>query len=714
MFVLALAASIFAGPAIVPWPKEVRVSGEPVLFPTGTSIRVEDESLRPLVDLLANEIQEVHDGAWKRGQDGKVVLRLDRKLKTEEYRLEIADRIRITGGSYAAVAMGTTTLLQSMRSTPKGVEIPRMEIRDEPAYGYRGMLLDVARKYHSPAVIKQCIEMCRLYKIRYLQLHLTDDQLFMFRTQAFPKLNETNPDGIPPYHRRELQDLVHYADVRGVTLVPEFDIPGHTGAMIRAMPELFKIAGTKPYEHHGTINFANEAAIQAVEKIIDEMCDVFRSSPYFHMGGDEADISNADQHPDFQAAFKMHGLTGIAQHEIFRLFIQRINQKVKKRGKRLIVWEGFGREEKTKFPIPKDVLIMEFESAYYLPTDLLADGYQVVNAAWTPLYIVNRHVWPARKVYEWNVTRFGRHSTVYPTTTWFDTRSEGIQGAQVCAWEQPEHLVVTNFRRLVPAMAERVWNPGAGRSYDDFEARFRTTDRIFDRLGQPVQIETSALNPKGADDFDVPTFTEPLTITLRAPLGKQIHYTLDGSAPTAASPRYLRTFAIADTASVRAIAVDWKGDVSRFETAQTFYYAPPKRPNLATGKRVTVSGGTEGPQRPELVVDDDLSLGSSWWANPGPQWLQVDLGEAKEVGLIEVFPYWDGSRYYAYTVEVSLDGEKWDRVGDRSENKLPANASGDAISFRARTVRYVRVNMLRNSANPGVHLVELKVWPPRA
>jgi hexosaminidase len=702
MFAFLLAA--VAAPAWVPWPKGVTMGEGTLTLPARTVIETAQPELRPLAKVLADEVRTVQGAEWRTGDKGQVILRIDKGLRPEVYRLQIADRVRVTGGSYQAVAMGTATLLQSLGT---GLSVPRVDIRDEPAYGYRGMLVDVARKYHSPAVLRQCIEMCRLYKIRFLQLHLTDDQLFTFPSRAYPKLATPNA-----YTRQELADLVRFAHERGVTLVPEFDIPGHTGAMIQAMPELFKIAGTKPYEHHGTINFANEGAIRAVETIIDEMCDVFRSSPYFHMGGDEADISNADQHPDFQAAFAKEGLTGKAQHEIFRRFIRRINEKVKTRGKRLIVWEGFGREPQTKFPIPKDVLIMEFESAYYLPTDLQADGYEMVNAAWTPLYVVNRHVWPARKVYEWSPNRFGRHSTVYPTTTWFETSNRGILGAQVCAWEQPEHLVVTNFRRIAPAMAERIWNPAAGRSYEDFATRFESTDRILERLIQPVKIDTSALNPKGPDDFDVPTFTAPLTIRLGA-LGKEIRYTLDGTVPTSDSPRYERPFTVTDTTTVRAVIVEG-GKRSEYESAQTFYYAPPKTPNLATGKRVTVSGRTEGAQTPELAVDDNLSLNSSWWATPGPQWLQVDLGEEKSVGRIEVFPYWDGARYYQYTVEVSLDGKEWTQVADRSKNTLPANASGDAITFPGRAARYVRVNMLKGSANPGVHLVELKVWPPKA
>jgi len=86
------------------------------------------------------------------------------------------------------------------------------------------------------------------------------------------------------------------------------------------------------------------------------------------------------------------------------------------------------------------------------------------------------------------------------------------------------------------------------------------------------------------------------------------------------------------------------------------------------------------------------------------------LASSFAIGRIEVFPYWDGSRYYQYTVEVSEDGKTWKQVGDKSTNTLPANPSGDSFALTGVSGRYVRVNMLKCNANEGVHLVELKVW----
>lgn len=134
---------------------------------------------------------------------------------------------------------------------------------------------------------------------------------------------------------------------------------------------------------------------------------------------------------------------------------------------------------------------------------------------------------------------------------------------------------------------------------------------------------------------------------------------------------------------------------------------------LAYRKPVTVSGGTEAGHAPERVVDGNAYDvgGSSWWAGPPtPRWLQVDLQKVHRLNRVHVFPYWDGGRYYQYTVEVSVDGEDFSQVADMSKNTRPATPKGDVHKFAPIQARYVRVNMLFNSANPSVHLVELRVF----
>ena len=314
----------------------------------------------------------------------------------------VADRAVVAGGNYAAVAMGTVTLLESLVAADGKISLPRVAINDEPAAAYRGLMIDVVRRYHSIAGLKRIVQLCRLYKVRYLQLHLTDDQGFMFPSKAYPLLATKNENGGKTYTIEQLEDLVAYADARGVTIIPEYEMPGHSAAANRAMHDLFIIAKTKPYEHHASINFCKDEVMRAVATIVGEMCEVFRSSPYFHIGGDEADLALADQNVDFKAAMKKHDLPN--QHELYRRFICQMNEIVKHHGKQMIVWEGFGRQGRV--PIPKDIVVMSYEIRFYMPGDLLQDGYPVINASWTPLYVVNANARPPEEIFAWRLTQF--------------------------------------------------------------------------------------------------------------------------------------------------------------------------------------------------------------------------------------------------------------------------------------------------------------------
>jgi hexosaminidase len=698
LLLLALTAASFAtAQAVVPQPKSISFGTKPLACEG--PITCSDASLLPHARVLAEELRSL-DGQKRTVKVGAmgagIHLALNPAHKGEGYRVRGR---QIDAGTAAGVAWGSSALLQAY---PRSVTID-----DAPDHPYRGVLVDVARKWHSIDTLKQVVNLCRFYRVRYLQLHLTDDQAFTFRSRAFPELAMYNQHGGRSYTRRELEELVAYADARGVTIVPEIDVPGHSAILVKARPDLFKIAGTQPYEHHATINFAKPEAVGAVAEIIEEMCEVFKSSPYFHIGGDEADYSLADQNAEFQQSFRELGLEGAAQHELYRRFLIQMNEVVKKNGKQTIIWEGFAREPGSKFPIPKDILVMEFESAYYLPLELLQDGYTVINAAWTPLYVVNRHRWPARKVFDWKPTQFSRFGDVWKTITTFEAEpTNQIIGAQFCAWEQPEYREMESLIDSVPAMSERLW--GSTASWGDFARRAAEAKKRFCLLYQPVELNAKGLTEPGPDDFAGSAFYDAAEVRASSLRPGFIRYTTDESPVTASSPIMPATLKLDKTTVVRAALFTARGARIGGETGVTFYRDARPTDNLARGKSVTSSGGTQGAQTPDLAVDGRLELGSSWWAGPWPQWLQVDLEKVTEIGAVTVYPYWDGSRYYQYKVEGSEDGFSWALLLDRSGNTVPASLAGDRVEIRTR-VRFVRVTMLKNTANEGVHLVELVV-----
>jgi hypothetical protein len=133
----------------------------------------------------------------------------------------------------------------------------------------------------------------------------------------------------------------------------------------------------------------------------------------------------------------------------------------------------------------------------------------------------------------------------------------------------------------------------------------------------------------------------------------------------------------------------------------------PAEPDLLSGCKVEASSSEPnyGPQR---AVDGHVTLESSWRATPYPQWIRMDMGAAHKLKAIKVWPYWGGGRYYQYSVEVSTDGATWEKVGDKLTNTTPASEAGDTFEFDAKLVRLVRINVIYNNLNKGVHIVEIK------
>lgn len=231
---------------------------------------------------------------------GDVILCLDSRLRPNEYVLTVADTVQVVGKDDYSVGAATATFLQLLRVQNRSLLVPKCEIKDIPFYPFRGLLLDLARKYHTPQGIKQVITLCRFYKIRYLHLDLTDDQLFMFPSSAFPQIGTSNQEfarfepasqlHTRPYTKDELVDLERYAKARGVMLIPELDLPGHSGRLISDAQDVFGIPG-----NGSTVHIARAKTIAAVTQLIHEVIDIFKSTPYIHLGADEVGLEGLEQ-----------------------------------------------------------------------------------------------------------------------------------------------------------------------------------------------------------------------------------------------------------------------------------------------------------------------------------------------------------------------------------------------------------------------------------
>ena len=472
---------------IIPSPKEIikdRDNGALELENT-ISIFVKGEDSKKFFDLFTNDLKIIFSQNlnFKKSDniDSDISFNIENSLGNEEYKIEIDKNVIITGGSYNAITMAKSSLLQIIKlKSNKTIILPKSKIIDEPDSSYRGLMIDLSRMWHSLESIRNVIDLASFYKIKYLQLHLSDDQAFAFPTDSFPNL--PTPDR--PYTKKDFVELVEYAKIRGVTIIPEIDVPGHSRQFIETYPKIFDV--DNGIKKSNVINIANEEVYKALDQIIAEVVEVFYNSPFVHMGADEAKLDLYKNVKEVKSFMKKNKL-GDDVHELYRYFIVRVNKIVKKYDKQMLVWEGFRKEGKIK--IPKDIIVFEFETLYNHPKNLIEDGYTLVNTSWTPLYAVyggvknkmaRRAVWSPERIYKWNKWRWEHFSKDVPGYNPIQlNETPKVIGGQICSWEQSGEAEKPVLRKRLPVFSERVWNDKPKKSFEKIFSTIERTDKIL-------------------------------------------------------------------------------------------------------------------------------------------------------------------------------------------------------------------------------------------
>ena len=472
---------------IIPSPKQLikNIDNEALELKNTISVFIQGQDSKKFFDLFANDLKIIFSQNlnFKKSDniDSDINFIIDNSLSNEEYKIEIDKNVIVTGGSYDAISMAKSSLIQMIKlKGNKTVILPKSKIFDMPDSSYRGLMIDLSRMWHSLESIRNVIDLASFYKIKYLQLHLSDDQAFVFPTDSFPNL--PTPDR--PYTKKDFVELVEYAKIRGVTIVPEIDVPGHSRQFIETYPKIFDV--NNGIKKSNVINIANEKVYKALDQIIAEVAEVFYNSPFIHMGADEAKLDlyrNVKEVKSFMNKNKL----GDDVHELYRYFIVRINEIVKKYDKQMLVWEGFRKEGKIQ--IPKDIIVFEFETLYNHPKNLIEDGYTIVNTSWTPLYAVyggvknkmaQRAVWSPERIFKWNKWRWEHFSKSVPGYKPIQLKeTPQVIGGQMCSWEQSGEAEIPVLRKRLPVFSERVWNNKPSKSFEEIFSTIERTDKIL-------------------------------------------------------------------------------------------------------------------------------------------------------------------------------------------------------------------------------------------
>jgi len=388
----------------------------------------------------------------------------------ESYVLEVTTAgAKLTAPTPLGAMHGLQTFLQLVDVSPGGFAAPAVTIHDQPRFPWRGLMIDSARHFIPLDVIRRNLDGMEAVKMNVFHWHLSENQGFRVESKKFPKLHELGSDTLY-YTQDEIRDLIAYARDRGIRVVPEFDMPGHSTAWFVGHPEL--ASGKGPYEierRWGVFDPAmdptNERVYKFLDDLIGEMAKIFPDH-YFHIGGDEVNGKEWDANPKIQVFMKAHGIRNNEALQAY--FSGRVQKLVTKHGKTVVGWD-----EVLVSGVPKDIVIQSWRGQASLAQaakqgyrGILSNGYYL-DLGWSA----------------------ARHYAVDPMSgdaaNLSAEEKQRILGGESCMWA--EYVSTENVdSRIWPrnaAIAERLWSPQEVRDPASMYARLDFVSARLEWLG---------------------------------------------------------------------------------------------------------------------------------------------------------------------------------------------------------------------------------------
>ena len=578
---------------IIPMPLDIQLAekgkfvlaeGTPVIYPEG------NEKMQNNANFLAEYVKEKTGIALAptTGNEGKgIVLKVEEnKEKPEGYMLKVtSDNVVISGGSEAGVFYGIQTLRKSLPVVQgEKVALPAVEINDAPRFNYRGGMLDVARHYCTLDSVKRFIDILAMHNINRFHWHLSEDQGWRIEIKSRPLLTEKGSmraetiigrtdkyDGKPHggfFTQEEAREIVAYAADRYITVIPEIDMPGHMLSALHAYPELGCTGG--PYEvwcHWGVskdvLCAGNDVTLKFIEDVLGEIVEIFPSE-YIHVGGDECPKTRWESCPKCQARIKALGIKGDEKHtaeQYLQSFIINHAEKfLNSKGRQIIGWDEIlegglapnatvmswrGEEGGIEAARQKHNVIMTPHTYLYF------DYYQTYDIKNEPLAIGGRL--PLERVYNYDPVP----KVLSPE------EQKYIVGVQANLWTE----YISTFRyaeyMLLPrlaALSEIQWCSADKKNYECFLSRLPRMAQLYD-----LKQYNYATHAFDITRTLVPDSTEhTLKVAFKTIDNCPIHYTLDGTEPTASSALYTDTLKINEACTLKAVGIRPNGKTRIF------------------------------------------------------------------------------------------------------------------------------------------------------
>ncbi len=410
------------------------------------------------------------------GEKATLVVRADHDTKPvqevgedESYALEVNSAgATITAATDLGALHGLQTFLQLVTVSPEGFAAPAISIKDTPRFPWRGLMIDTGRHFIPLDVLRRNIDGLEAVKMNVFHWHLSENQGFRVESKKFPKLHESGSDGLF-YTQEEIRGLIAYARERGIRVVPEFDLPGHSTAWFIGHPEL--ASGPGPYSierRWGIFNPAmdptNEKVYKFLDEFIGEMAKLFPDH-FFHVGGDEVNGKEWDANLKIQAFIREHDLKGNAGLQLY--FNKKLQAIVSKHGKSMVGWD-----EVLDPTLPKDIVIQSWRGQASL-AEAAQQGYRGIlsNGYYLDL--------------GWSAARHYAADPMGDAAKLSVDEKARILGGEACMWS--EYVNAENIdSRIWPrsaAIAERLWSPQEVRDPASMYARMQVVGAELEWLG---------------------------------------------------------------------------------------------------------------------------------------------------------------------------------------------------------------------------------------
>ncbi|WP_276483924.1 family 20 glycosylhydrolase [Paraflavitalea pollutisoli] len=572
--------TIQAQSSIIPRPVAYRPDAGVFVLDADTRLLLTEPALAGAAQLLQRYVQEAGVPVAVAASSGgnAISLKVDsnRVPDLEGYLLQVTSTaITLTGHDLAGVLHGIQSLRQLWQPGNARLRIPACEMTDHPRFGYRSMALDVSRHFFSIDFLQQYIDLLALYKFNTFHWHLTDDQGWRIEIKKYPRLQSVAAwrsatlighkketphrfDGKRYggyYTQQEVKQLVRYAAQRGITIIPEIEMPGHALAALAAYPQLGCTGG--PYaaaRFWGVFDdvfcAGNDSVFTFLQDVLDEVMYLFPSTR-IHIGGDECPKTRWQQCARCQQRMKALSLKD--EHALQSWFVQRIEQYLNSRDRQIIGWDEIlegglapnatvmswrGEEGGLQAAQQRHPVIMTPETHVYFDYYQSRRNREPVAAG---------HYTPLQKVYSYR-----------PAATLADSLQRYIIGLEGQAWS--EYLVSEQQARYMifpraMALAEVAWSPDSLRQYDHFLSRLRGQTRLLQQYGITAD---NRFDEVVLDKVTTRPGAVLLTLSSTAPEGA-IRYTLDGSMPGLNSLHYTQPVVLTRSATLKAQAFDRLG-----------------------------------------------------------------------------------------------------------------------------------------------------------